>query len=294
MMPAAVLKIDQRIASLSEFCIDHSVWSLANLLSVERSPKSRPDQRQRYLSLIEIPMFKTVGVSQLSPSLLKNNVQRDTDICILDPTVCTTAAQKLFPKLFSYLLLSALFYFDINSPKICHGSSSINHPLICGESSMRTEWSCLTRGDNRWPLRQDSPSLVWTLWTLRLKQHSPWEQAEWHWWQGGSQPPLTDTSHPGCHLALSPTMARCRHSDNETTLYWHQAADILIQELKDYSDHWFSILGKMQKASYHSSSSRDANGLFKMLPQWSLGAILFLPSKSLVPLFNMFKFHGPS
>lgn len=99
-----------------------------------------------------------------------------------------------------------------------------------------------------------------------------WEQAEWHWWQGGSQPPLTDRSHPGCHLALS--------------LPWHNAdtlrmilrlhyTDTLIQELKDYGEHWFSILGKRQEARHHSTSTWDANGLFKMLLQRSLLAILF-------------------
>lgn len=35
-----------------------------------------------------------------------------------------------------------------------------------------------------------------------VKAAFPWEEAEWHWWQGGSQPPLTDTSHPGYHLGL--------------------------------------------------------------------------------------------
>ena len=64
-------------------------------------------------------------------------------------------------------------------------------------------------------------------------------------------------------------MAQCSHSEDETTLYWHWAADILIQELKDYRDHWFSILGKRQEASHHSSSTMDANGLFKMLPRRS-------------------------
>lgn len=63
-----------------------------------------------------------------------------------------------------------------------------------------------------------------------------------------------------------PAMARCRHCENETALYWHQAVDILIQELKDRRDHWFSILGKRQEASHHSSPTTDANGLFKMLP----------------------------
>lgn len=86
------------------------------------------------------------------------------------------------------------------------------------------------------------------------------------------------SSMPPCPL---PAMAQCRDYENETTLYWHQAVDILIQELEDYGDHWFSILGKRQEASHHSSSTRDANGLFKMLPQSSPGAILFSPLQNL-------------
>lgn len=133
-----------------------------------------------------------------------------------------------------------------------------------------------------------------------VKAAFPWEQPEWHWWQKGSQPPLTDTSHPGCHCALSVPWHDA-DTENKTTLYWHQAVDILIQELRDYRDHWFSILGKRQEASHHSSSTRDANGLFKMLPRRSPGAILFLPlqglwniPKSPAPLSDMFVFNRPA
>lgn len=84
---------------------------------------------------------------------------------------------------------------------------------------------------------------------------------------------------PSCPL---PAMAQCRHSENETTLYWGQSVDILIQELKDHRDNRFFfysfILDKWQEASHHSFLTREANGLFKMLPQRSTDTILFFPT----------------
>ena len=74
---------------------------------------------------------------------------------------------------FCCLSLSAWFYFDINPLKICHGSSStLNKALIFG-GDLRWGQSALTLGDRRWPLPQGNPSLVWTLWALRLKQRTP-------------------------------------------------------------------------------------------------------------------------
>lgn len=107
---------------------------------------------------------------------------------------------------------------------------------------MRTDRSRLTRGDNRWPLQQDKPSLVWTEWAPGLKSRPPGTSLSGIDGEGGPNLPwqtdlIQDATVP----------SRCHGTEDETTLYWHQAVDTLIQELKDFRDHWFSILGQRQK-----------------------------------------------
>lgn len=174
MLPAAVLQIDQRTVSLSESCIDPPVWSLANLMSVERSPESRPDCRQGYFSPRLMP--KAIGVSQhhisipiesmlLSKTLISSFLLEQLTVYII---YCGNSFQT-----FVFSLHQRGCTFDISSLKIYHLSLSTNHTLVRGDSVMRREWRFLTWGDNRWPVQQDNPSLVWTLRALRLKQHFP-------------------------------------------------------------------------------------------------------------------------
>lgn len=114
-------------------------------------------------SLKQFPLFLNTGCSLWHKYLYP----------VSGDTMCSVSAVlKHFSEL-CWCWLSAWFYPDINPVKMSRWSLSRNQSQICGDFSMGTEWSILTWGDNRWPPPQDCPSLVWTLWTLRLKQHSP-------------------------------------------------------------------------------------------------------------------------
>lgn len=87
---------------------------------------------------------------------------------------------------------------------------------LWGGSSMGTE-----RSDIGWQAMASATGQPITCLNsvgAEVEAANPWEQTEWHWLRGGSQPSLTDTSHPGCHLALS--------------LPWHKADRLYYTDIR--------------------------------------------------------------
>lgn len=138
MVPAAVLWIDQRIVSLSESRIDPvcEVWPKKDVPRVSQTAgRGRHPCAQRWTTASTLVQYR------------RRYLHRGAH-----------GSYGAAPQ--PRLLLSARVSSDTGPLKICHTRSSISWPLICGDLSMRTEQSSRTWGDNQWPLRRDSPSLV--------------------------------------------------------------------------------------------------------------------------------------
>lgn len=92
------------------------------------------------------------------------------------------------------------------------------------------------------PLQRDSLSLVWTL-GAEVKASLLRDRAVWH--DGKEGPNLSWQTHLSLDVILAPRFytVQCR-LEEWTTLYWHQAADKPMLEVKDCRDHWFFYSGK--------------------------------------------------